>query len=137
MTNHFSTISSAILTKLQALTKLKYVYAYEKGQIEGYPAVTVYNSEYSAEWADTANDLDTYVFTMHIYQEMDLKAPDLAETIVNDALVELFQAFQADYTLGGKVDMMSIKASKGWTSREAVNRVAVVYLTLKKLNSIV
>lgn len=137
MTNQFATISSAVLAKLQALTKMKYVYAYEKGQIEGYPAITLYNSEYSAEWADTANDLDKYVFTIHIYQEFEVKTASDAETIINDALVECFQAFQSDYTLGGKVDIMNIKATKGWVSRENINRVAVITLTLQKLNSII
>lgn len=137
MTNQFATISLAVLAKLQALTKMKYVYAYEKGQIEGYPAITVYGSEYSAEWADTTNDLDTYIFTIHIYQEMKQRTPAEAEQIINDALVECFQAFQSDYTLGGKVDLMSIRATKGWANREAENRVAVVYLTVKKLNSII
>jgi uncharacterized protein YdeI (YjbR/CyaY-like superfamily) len=137
MTNQFSIISSAVLAKLQALTKFKYVYAYEKGVIEGYPAITIFNSEYSADWADTQNDLDKYVFTIHIYQEMDKKTPAEAEQIINDALVECFQSFQSDYTLGGKVDIMTIRATKGWVNRETTNRVAVITLSLQKLNSII
>lgn len=137
MTNQFSIISGKIITKLQALTKTKFVYAYEKGQIEGYPAITVYGSEYYSEIEDNVNDRDTYVFTLHLYQEQEAKTPAEAEQIINDALVECFQAFQSDFTLGGSVDIMKLKATKGWVNREVVNRVAVITLTLSKLNSVI
>lgn len=137
MINQFAIVSAKILTKLQALTKTKFVYAYEKGQIEGYPAITVYGSEYYAEIEDNMVDRDTYVFTLHLYQEQEVKTPAETEQIINDALVECFQAFQSDFTLGGTVDIMKLKAVKGWVNREVVNRVAVITLTLSKLNPII
>lgn len=136
MKNEFSTISAKVIEKLQSLEKTKFVYAYEKGALEGYPAITVYLSEYSSEWADNKNDIDNYTFVLHLYQEQSSTNPEIAEEIVNDALVECFQAFQEDFTLGGTVDIMSIKATKGWVNREAVNRVAVITLSLKKLISL-
>lgn len=136
MTNNFATIQSAIIAKLQALTKLKFVYAYEKGSLEGYPAITVYNSEYSASWETNSQDRDKYVFTLHLYQEMKQKTPANAEQIIDEALVEVIQAFQSDFTLSGAVDIMTIRATKGWASREVESRVAIITLTLEKLNLI-
>ena len=136
MTNQFAAVSAKVLAKLQGLTKMKYVYAYEKGAIEGYPAATVFGAEYSAEWEDNVYDRDSYIFTIHIYQEFDIKTAENAEQIIDAALTEAIQAFQVDYTLGGTVDIMKIKATKGWVNRESTNRVAVITLSCQKLNSI-
>jgi hypothetical protein len=136
MTDNFTATKNAVLAKLQGLTKLKYVYAYEKGEKPGFPTCTLYGSEYIADWTTNFHDLDTYVFTIRVYQEMATRGAESAEAIIDNALIELIQAFQTDYTLGGKIDKMSIRARKGWVTAETENRIAEITLTTSKLVAI-
>lgn len=137
MIDSFNEAKTAIVQKLQGLTKIKYVYGYEKGDLSGFPAVTIYSSEYNPQPYDTASDQDVYIFTIHLYQEMDVENPADAETKVDNALVEIMQAFQTDYTLGGVVDCLYLSAQKGWVSREMINRAAVIKITCYKNNQII
>lgn len=136
MTPAMATVKAAVLAKLQALTKLKYVYQYEKGAIEGFPAATLYLAEYSADWVTNRHDKDIYTFTINLYQEIKNQTPAQAEPIMDAALTELIQAFQADWNLGGAVDAVHVRASCGWTLKDVDTRVAVVKLTCEKLTSI-
>ncbi len=134
MNDNFSTIKAAIVTKLRTLTKPKYVYAYEKGELEGYPAITVYSAEYNPVPLSTNHDIDTYVFTLHVYQEQQsevTKAED-AEEIVNALVTEVVQAFQQDQQLGNTCDNIGITVQMGWTDREIINRAAIIQLTVNK-----
>lgn len=134
MNDHYAIIKAAIITKLQTLTKPKYIYAYEKGELEGYPAITVYSAEYNPVPLTTAHDLDTYIFTLHIYQEQqsDNTTAEEAETITNQVVTEVVQAFQQDQQLGNVCDSIGIATQMGWTDRELINRAAVITLTVIK-----
>ena len=135
MTNDFILAKNAIKAKLDEISNVKYVYTYEKGLLEGYPAVTIYSAEYNPEWISTEHDKDTYIYTIHLYQEMsaDNKGASKAEGLVDNALVAILQAFQQDYRLGGVVDKLTISAKKGWTDRELVNRAGVITIVCQKL----
>lgn len=134
MQDNFSIIKAAIVAKLGTLTKPKYVYAYEKGELEGYPAITVYSSEYNPVPLSTDHDTDTYIFTLHVYQEQQSENtdPSEAETIVNALVTEVVQAFQQDQQLGNTCDNIGITVQMGWTDREIINRAAVIMLTVNK-----
>lgn len=134
MTNYFIQAKNEIKSILESISSIKYVYSYEKGQLEGYPTATIYSAEYNPEWQTTNRDKDVYTFTIHLYQEMteDNKGAEDAESIVDSALVEIMQAIQQDFTLDGKIEKATVSAVKGWTSRELPNRAAVITVTCWK-----
>ena len=135
MTNDFILAKNAIKTILDGITNLKYVYSYEKGELAGYPGVTIYSAEYNPDWATADRDRDVYIYTIHLYQELsgENRGAEEAEGIVDDALVAIIQAFQQNYRLNGTVDKLTIKATKGWTNREMPDRAAVITITCEKL----
>lgn len=135
MTNNYKIIRDAIVAKLQALTTLKYVYPYEKGELEGYPAATIYSATYVPAQTTTQHDIDVYEFTVHIYQEQqsDNTTPAQAEEIVDAAMVEIIQAFQQDPQISLTCDNCTLACQKGWVDREMINRAAVVTITATKL----
>lgn len=137
MIENLTTIKNAIIDKLEAIDGLTVVYGYEKGELPSYPAACVFNADYNPEWADTTADRDVLVFTIHLYQEVDVQKPEIAEENVDNVLQRIMQAFQQDYTLGGTCDKMNVRASKGWTSREVQTRAATITLTAEKLNRII
>lgn len=135
MNDTYSAIKTAILAKLNSLSKPKHVYGYEKGELDGYPAITLFSSEYNPLQFTTQHDKDTYVFTLNVYQEMqsDNTTPEDAEAIVDALLVEVIQAFQEDPTLDGACENLTVAAQKGWVDREIINRAAVVTITAEKV----
>ena len=136
MTSDFIAVKNKIKEKLEGI--LTYVYAYEKGLLEGYPCATIYSAEYNPEWITTDYDEDVYVYTIHLYQELssDHKGAESAENIIDEKITSIVQAFQTDYTLGGLVKKVSISATKGWTDREMIDRAGVITITCKKLAKI-
>lgn len=135
MTNEYKIIKDAIVAKLNTLTKIKHVYPYEKGELEGYPAITIFSAEYIPSQLTTQHDVDLYIFTLHLYQEMksDNVQADDAEQIVDDALVEIIQTFQADPQISDTCDNVTVSAQKGWVDREVLNRAGIVTLTVTKI----
>ena len=135
MTNEYTKIKDAIVAKLNMLTKIKHVYPYEKGELDGYPAITIFSAEYIPSQLTTQHDVDVYIFTLHLYQEMDSEGTQAgtAEQIVDDALVELIQTFQTDPQIADTCDNCTVSAQKGWVDREVLNRAGVVTLTVTKI----
>jgi len=138
MVNHYTTIRTAIIAKLNALTGVKYVYTHEQGELAGYPAISIYSSQYSPAVLTNQHDYDEYVFTVHLYQEMvsENTTAEQAEVIVDNIMVALMQAFQSDYTLGGACDDLTISAQKGWVDREMINRACVFNIAVRKATDI-
>jgi hypothetical protein len=134
MVNNYALIEAAVVAKLNTIDGVKYVYAYEKGQLEGYPAVSVFSAEYNPAQVTNQHDEDEYIFTVNLYQEMQSEntTPAQAEVIVNALMVKIMQAFQVDYTLGSKCDNLNVRAVKGWTDREIADRACVFTITVKK-----
>lgn len=138
MTNNFKLIKDAIKAKLLTLTKLKFVYAYEKGDLSGFPSVSIYSAEYNPVQTTTQHDKDEYNFVIHLYQEMtgngtNGKTPAQAEDIVDEAMVDIIQAFQLDPQLGGLCDNLTISAVKGWVDREVIDRACVFTIKAEKI----
>jgi len=141
MIDYFSAAKAAIISKLQGLTKVNtnFIFGYEKGELGGYPAITITGQEYYAKYGDTCSDAETYVFELKIWQERGdvdkgLKTASQTETIIDDALVEVMQSLQQDFTLGGVIDKMELSATKFYSDREIMMRGAFIKITCSKLN---
>lgn len=137
MIDNLITVKEKILDYLEDIDGLNVIHGYVKGELTGYPAILVYSAEYNPEWADTTNDIDKYVFTLHLLQEIKERTPADAERIVDELLVKIVQVFQVNYTLGGTCDKITVRATKGWTDREAPNRAATITVEASKLVPII
>lgn len=137
MIDNLITVKNKIIDYLEDIDGLNVIHGYVKGELTGYPAILVYSAEYKPEWADTKDDIDTYVFTLHLLQEIKERTPAEAERIVDDLLVRIVQKFQVNFTLEGVCDKIKVRAIKGWTDRETPNRAATITLEASKYVSII
>lgn len=132
---HLKEIKKAIIDKITPIVPV--VYGYEKGEMEKYPAAMVYSTEINPEWADTEQDKDIMVFKIGIYQEINNQTPEKAEDLVDDIVVSIIEAFQQDWRIGKLVDKTTIRATKGWVSREVQTRAATITITTTSLKKII
>jgi len=129
----YKSIKAAIKTKLEAISGIDKVYGWEKGQIEGYPAAVISGFELVDTWIDTRTDEYEITFKMRIYQEMEKegKGPEVAESILDNLVNSIIDAFRNDRTLGDSVVGCWVSAGSGWTDRELKMRILEINIKVK------
>ena len=121
----YSSIKTAIINKLTAITGIKNVYGYEKGDLVGYPSAVVTLAEIETPPLDNRSDTRRYSFGIRIYQEMedDGIGASTAESRIEALIDTVIGAFEDDYTLGGLAYNVSLKAQMGYSDRGPSTRV--------------
>jgi len=115
----YSSIKTAIINKLTAITGIKNVYGYEKGDLVGYPSAVVTLAGIETPPLDNRSDTRQYSFKIRLYQEMedDGIGAETAEGRIEALIDSVIGAFEDDYTLGGLVYNVSLRAEMGYSDR--------------------
>lgn len=121
----YSSIKSAIIAKLEAITGIKKIYGYEKGDLDGFPAATVVLVGIEAPILDNVSDSRRYDFRIRLYQEMeeDGVGAEEAESRVDALIDTLIGTFEDDYRLGGLAYNTNLKVEMGYPDRGPSMRV--------------
>ena len=133
----YSSIKSAIISKLQGITGLQAVYGYEKGVLE-YPAATVTLDGINTVYETNGEDERKYSFKVRIYQEMEADAAGAseAEEMLEDLIDSVLDAFENDYDLGGLCHRVNINGMAGYVDRGTNHRVLEFTIDCYKLYSL-
>lgn len=108
MSTLFVDLSQAIATKLNSVSGLNGVYAYEPATpTDGkYPFATITPSGFQAEFGDTIRNIRNYSYSIRLYQERKNFGNEKAERVMREIVDEIVTAFDADTTLSGMCKMV-------------------------------
>ena len=105
MATDVSTLSGAIVTKLQTVSELNGVYNYEVAQPTNgqYPFATVSIRNGTGVFGSNQRNIRKYTFTINVYQERTKAAmgSENAETVIRTLIDSILTAFDNDIRLGG------------------------------------
>ena len=120
----YSDIKAAIKTHLEAVTGIKAVYGYEKGEIE-YPSAIVTLESVASEYQTNTEDERKYTFKVKIYQELekDAAGAETAESTLEALLDTVIGKFEDDWDLGGLCHKVNITGIAGYVDRGINSRV--------------
>jgi hypothetical protein len=121
----YSAIKSAISAHIQAITGIKNVYGYEKGNLDGYPSAVITLEGIDCIYETNTEDERKYTFKIKVYQEMeaDGAGASTAETTLEALLDTIIAKFEDDWDLGGNCHKVNIKGISGYVDREINMRV--------------
>jgi hypothetical protein len=121
----YSTIKSAIKTHIEAITGIKNVYGYEKGDLNGYPSAVVTLEGINCEYSTTREDERKYTFKVKIFQELDADGvgAETAESTMEALIDTVLGRFEDDWDLGGNCYKVNIKGITGYVDRGVNTRV--------------
>lgn len=122
-TTNVQRIVSALVLKLQGVSGLAEVFAYEPDAPTNgnYPFATITPQSFTAEFADTQRNLRTYTFAIRLYQERTATAfgNQKAERLIREMVDEITTAFDMDTTLSGMVHWVKpIRGDLSYIDRE-------------------
>lgn len=137
----FDKISTALMEKLQTLTKIQSFYNFEASNIEGSPALTLTPSANESEYSSTTENRRVYAFVVRLYvdrpssgnaaeQTAEKTMRDLVDTVldrldVNHQLSNI--AAQSGYSF---LFMEATPSRWGYAGRENIMRVAEINVRL-------
>lgn len=132
----YSQLKTAIKNRLLAITGIKNVYGYDKGDLDGYPSAVVTCEAIESDIDSTYGNDRKYTFKVKVYQEMseDAAGAENAEGVIESMIDSLLAAFENDLTLGGLAYSSIIKGVVGYTDRG--NAMRVIELTLQYFTSV-
>ena len=100
-------VKQKVLEKLQTLVgtgkPLVAVYGSHRTQFEGFPSATFQPSDVMSDYQSNVQNLRRYVFRIVLHQEAEQVGAEQALDILWDAMHEVMNAFDNDFTLGGEV----------------------------------
>jgi|YelNatPaOPRAMG01_1025707.scaffolds.fasta_scaffold184995_1 hypothetical protein len=130
-------IKSAIISKLQSISEIKNVYAWEKGELEGYPSAVISGFKIETnEWSDTATNIRDWVFNIKIYQEIEKegRGAETGEEILDSITDSIIDTFDKDRHLSSVADIIGVwvVAGNSWVDRELNMRVLNLEIKVRK-----
>lgn len=95
---NIDTLKASLVTKLQTVSGLKYVYDYRRSQYDGFPCATVSFQNFESEYADNARDLRRYTYQVQIIQEREPHnfGPEKAEQVLASVIDDVMTVIDAD-----------------------------------------
>lgn len=132
----YSQLKNAIKAHVTAVTAIKNVYGYEKGDLNGYPSAVVIGEGIESDIDTTETNDRKYTFKVKVYQEISdegigaATAEDTTEALIDSLLAQ----FENDWTLGGLAYNSSIKGILAYTDRG--NPTRVIEITLQYFTSV-
>ncbi len=136
----FDKLSTALIEKLQSLTKIQSFYNYEASNIEGTPALTLIPSGNESDYSSTTENIRVYGFVLRLY--VDRKSGNTEEQttekamrdLVDDVLNRLDANHQLNnipQTTGYTFLFMEAAPSRwGYAGRETIQRVAEINIRI-------
>lgn len=123
-------IKSAIKAHITAITGIKNVYGFEKGDLNGYPSAVVLLEAIESNIDSTFQNERKYTYKVKVYQEFegDSLGAEAAETLIDGLIDTIIGKFEVDFTLGGLVHKVDIKGVTGYLDRG--NGTRVIEMTL-------
>lgn len=141
----FIAIRTAIIAKIQTVTKITNVYGHGTPPADMFPFATVEAISNDATFEDTANNWRTYKFRIRVHysrtrdDQTGVDRLENAEEAVLRVLDDLLTAFDEDFTLGGTVHKVdALESSLGY--QELTNgpaRVGEIVLKCSQLVKVV
>lgn len=135
----YSTIKSKLSTVLSGVSGIKNVYAYNKGQLEGYPSAVFAGVRLDDQYLDTYNNVREWTFDIKVYQEMEASGigASNAESYLDTLFDSIVDTIDKNYTLDGTVDAVWISGANAFEDRELSMRVLDLQIKVKKSFSII
>ncbi len=100
----FTSVRAKIKALLDGITELAFVADFHDPNLKGFPAATFDVSDEEGEFLTNKENLRTIIYTIVIYQEVDvIKLPD-ATRILDVVADKIINAFENDFNLSGEVD---------------------------------
>lgn len=143
MSTPAQTMKSAVVSKVQSVTKISLVYETDSPTNVGYPFATVVLAEQGGQYADSASNLLTFKFRIRCFYDRGTDTPSgikTAEEALMRIMDDLTDAFHSDYTLAGTANggVDVVASSLGYAELQSgPARVIDMALTCKSLVSIV
>jgi hypothetical protein len=110
MSTDINDLSSALVSKLDTVSKLHGVYNYEPDVPDDgkYPFATVFIQSGDGEFGDTIRNIRRHRFIINVYQERTMPAfgNEKAERIIRELIDDILTVFDADTTLSGVAKMV-------------------------------
>ena len=100
----FATLRAKILSILQGITSLAFVYDFHNSNLEGYPSATFDVSDNSGEFLSNKENLRQITYNIVLYQETKIKGLDTATSLLDTIADEVITAFETNFNLDGEVD---------------------------------
>lgn len=132
----YSQLKTAIKNHVLAITGIKNVYGFEKGDLNGYPSAIIIGEGIESEIDSTYENDRKYTFKIKVYQEIskDALGAEQAESITEGLIDSLIAEFEHDWTLGGLAYNSTIKGILAYTDRGTPTRV--IEITLQYFTSV-
>jgi len=137
-------LRTAIISRIQTLTKIEEVFGYPQPKPDKMPYATVEALENASEYADTASNLRIYTFRIRLYyartiDETNADMLENAELAVLRALDDLLDDFDTNYTLSGACDgIIAVESKVDYaTTAFGTARMAEIELKCRKLKRVV
>lgn len=129
-------LKNAIKAHITAVSGVKNVYGYEKGDLDGHPSAVVLLEGIESDIDSTDSNDRKYTFKVKVYQEMseDATGAEQAETVMEGLVDAIIERFENDWTLGGLAYNSNVKGVAGYIDRG--NAMRVLEFTLQYFTSI-
>lgn len=100
----FVSVRAKVKGVLDGVAKLAFVDDFHNAKITGYPAATFDISDEDAEFITNKENLRTITFQIVLSQEQKGLGKDNAKRILDQVTIDVIDAFESDFSLGGEVD---------------------------------
>ena len=97
------TNKNLIITKLNTVSALKYVYSYRRSHYDGFPCAVVSLQGFESEYADNARDLRRYTYTIQVIQEREQEnfGAQKGERVLAEAIDDIMTVIDQDSNFSG------------------------------------
>lgn len=131
---NINNLKSSLVTKLQSVSALQYVYGYRKTAISGYPAAIVSFQEFESDYADNARDLRRYTFSIQIIQERETInfGAEKGERVLGEALDAVLGVIDADSDFSNS-EVVYSDPFNGSIEEDGEYLIATINVTMKAL----
>jgi hypothetical protein len=132
----YTDLKTRIKTDLTAITGIKNVYGYEKGDLNGFPSAVVTLDSLESTMDSTNSNERKYSFKVKVYQEMvdDAVGAEEAESRMDALIDSLIAKFETDWTIGDYAYNSAIKGIVGYVDRG--NAMRVIEMTIEAYASV-
>lgn len=100
----FVSIRAKVKGVLDGVTKLAFVEDFHDTNLKGFPAATFDVADEDAEFLTNKENLRTVTFEIVLWQELKGRGKDEAKRILDEVAIDVIDAFENDFNLGGEVD---------------------------------
>jgi len=97
----FVSIRNQIISKLESINDIQYVYPYPTEDFGGYPCAMVKSDRNESDYETTTENIRSYIFTIYLMQESEHADRREARRILENLVDQVIDAFDQDQFLDG------------------------------------